>query len=70
VELAEKTGKLRVGLALFGFEEASDHLANFGDDGVNDHDADQEGDEGQFVGCAEGEHRGLSFPYHLRRRSG
>lgn len=28
---------------------------------MDDDDADQEGDEGQFIGCAEGEHRAVEF---------
>jgi hypothetical protein len=28
---------------------------------VNDHEADQEGDEGQFVGCGKGEHHAVMF---------
>ena len=28
---------------------------------MDDHDADQEGDESQFIGCAEGGHRAIEF---------
>ncbi len=58
------------GFALVAFEESADGFTDFGDDRVNDHDANEEGDEGQFVGCGEGEHHGVVFSYHLARGRG
>lgn len=58
-----------VGLTLVALEKSSDGFANLGDDRVDDHDADKEGDEGQFVGCAKGQHRSVVFSLPSRASS-
>lgn len=46
-----------VGLALVAFEEPSDRFTDSRHDRVDDDEADQEGDQGKFVGCGKTEHR-------------